>query len=209
MENVIDAIEILIEEDKAEAEKYLIGYLSELDEAGSNDKKLLKMKSSDGETLIDLAISNKMQKFLCLVVEKYTNLAKIQNKYGFTFLHYAAEKGHPNVLNKALDVDPSLAKIQGYHNYTFLHLAAEKGHPNVLIKALETNLEFLILKTREGQTVLDLARETASKKDCKTNFSEFFELVDQMYQKEAQVSVQNTRDLLNERKAQKLGENRS
>ena len=112
MGNVIDAIEILIEEDKAEAEKYLISYLSELDEAGSNDKKLLKMKSSDGETLIDLAISNKMQKFLCLVVEKYTNLAKIQNKYGFTFLHIAAREGLSDVLIKALEIDPSLAKEQ-------------------------------------------------------------------------------------------------
>ncbi len=126
MENVIDAIEILIEEDKAEAEKYLIGYFSELDETGSKDEELLRMKTSDGKTLIDLAISNKMQGLLCLIVEKYTNLAKVQDKDGKTFLHKAVEKGLSDVLIKALEIDPELAKIQDNEGKTFLHYAAEE-----------------------------------------------------------------------------------
>ena len=118
MKNVIDAIEMLIKEDKAEAEKYLINYFSELDEKGSKDEELLKMKSSDGTTLIDLAISNEMQDFLCLIVEKYTNLAKVQDKDGETFLHYAAKKRLSNVLIKALEVDSNLAKLQDKYGWT-------------------------------------------------------------------------------------------
>ena len=66
----------------------------------------------------------------------------------------------------------------------------------------------LTIKSKKGQSVLDLARETSSKKGREADFSEFFKLADPMYQKEVQEEFQNARDLLNERKNQMLGDDR-
>ena len=162
-----------------------------------------------GDTFLHMAANGGFSDVLIKALEIDPELAKIRSKYGGnTFLHYAARNGLSDVLIKALEVDPCIAKIQDYRGYTFLHYAAEEGFANVLIKALDTNPELLTIKTDKRQSVLDLAREMESKKDNKADFSEFFDLVDKMHLKEVPESIKNVRDLLNERKSQKLGEDR-
>ena len=203
-ENIVDEIKMSIEGNSKEAEKYLINYFSELNKEGFNDDELLRMKTSDGATLIDLAISEGLQNFLCFIVKYYTNFAKVQNKEGNTFLHKAARKGFSGVLITALDVDQDFAKVQNKKGETFLHIAAWGGLSDVLIKALEINPELLTIKTRRGgQSVFDCAMGEASKKYC--DFSEFFRLVDQTGKQEVSGDA---KDGLNRRNPQNFGEDR-
>lgn len=159
MENFVDKTKKLIDGDDEEAEKYLINYFSELDAKDSKDEELLKMKSCDGKTLIDLAISNVMTAFLCLVVEKYKNRAREKNIRGETFLHDAAWEGFSDVLIKALEVDPELAREKDEDDRTFLHIAARQGLFEVLIKALEVDPELAKEKNWNGETILHTAAE--------------------------------------------------
>ena len=199
-ENIIDKIKELIEIDKEEAEGYLITYFFDLDKKHLNDKELLKIKSSNGETLIDLAISKKLQYFLCLVIEKYTDFAKIKNKAGDTFLHVAARKGIAVVPIKALEIDPNLAKMQNKEGNTFLHEAT--GYAlGALIDAFDVNPDLFKIRNKRGQTVLDMARLKASRYRCSEEFLEFLKSVDKEESKKIKAD-------LNERKAQKLGEDR-
>ncbi len=159
MKNDVDKLEEIIN-DGVNIEQDLINHFKNY-----KDEELLTMKSSTGKTLVDLAINGKMQDFLCLVVEKYPNLAKVKdNKSGFTFLHNAAINKLENVLVKALDVDPELAKVQNVNDFTFLHFAARHGLENVLIKALDKNPELAKMQNKWGYTFLhDAAGKGLSK----------------------------------------------
>ncbi len=201
-ENIVDEIKMSIKENSAEAEKYLINYFSELNKEGFNDDELLRMKTSDGATLIDLAISEGLQNFLCFIVKYYTNFAKVQNKEGNTFLHKAARKGFSGVLITALDVDQDFAKVQNKKGETFLHEATKGDAVEALIKALEVDPELLTIKTKKGKTVLDMARERKSSFNCDLRFYNFFEL----FNKEENKKIITH---LNERMLLRLGDDRS
>ena len=165
-------------------------------------------RSNEGKTFLHYAAEEDFSDVLIKALEVDSNLAKLQNIYGETFLYVATKKGRSDVLIKALEVDPSFAKVQDEKGKTFLHDAADRGFIGVLSIALKINPELLTIKTKKGQSVLDLARETSSKRGREAAFSEFFKLADPMYQKEVQEKFQNARDLLNERKNLMLGEDR-
>ncbi len=154
MGNIIDEIQKLIKTAE-NAEQTLTDYIK-----GSNDKELLTEESSAGKTLIDIALDEKFENLLCVVLEKFPELAKIQNDYDNTFLHYAADKGLSEVLLKALEVDNpklGLAKIKNDDGNTFLHWAANRGMSDVLLKALEVDPRLAMVKNDYDQTFLHYA----------------------------------------------------
>lgn len=171
MKNDIDRLKEIINKG-ANIEQALIDHFKNF-----KDEILLTMESSNGDTLISLALDNNMEKFLLLVVEKYPNFAKIQNILGFSLLHVAANKGFSDVLIKALEVDPDLAKVQDIRGYTFLHHAADNGLEDVLNKALEIDPKLLLVRDNKGETVLDLAEEEANNEDCPAGFQQRVKLI--------------------------------
>ncbi len=156
MGNIIDEIQKLIKTAE-NAEQTLTDYIK-----GSNDKELLTEESSAGKTLIDIALDEKFENLLCVVLEKFPELAKIQNGNHNTFLHYAADKGLSEVLLKALEVDNpklGLAKIQNGWGKTFLHYAAKVGMSKVLMKALEVDPSLAKIQGNYRDTFLHYAAD--------------------------------------------------
>ncbi len=154
--NIIDKFQMEIGKGNTDIEQTLIDYLK-----SSGDEELLTMMSSTGKTLIVLALDNRFEKFLCMVLEEFPKLATIPDDggYGYTFLHYAAKMyGLSDVLIKALEVNPKkFATIQDKDNNTFLHSAAEKGMEDVLMKALEIDPSLATIQNHKKKTFLHYA----------------------------------------------------
>ncbi len=149
MGNIIDEIQKLIKTEE-NAEQTLIDYIKE-----SNDKELLTKRTSKGKTLIDIALDEEYENFLCAVLEKFPELATTER-----ILFYAANKGMNKVLLKALEVDNlelGLAKVVNKKGNTFLRLAANKGMREVLLKALEVDPSLAKIQNRWDDTFLHLA----------------------------------------------------
>ena len=117
------------------------------------------------------AADNGLSDVLIKALEIDSDLAKVQDKFGETFLHNAADNGLSDVLIKALEINPTLAKVQSDDcGFTFLHKVPLKALPDVLIKALEVDPNLLLIKDNNGKTVLDLVEKEANNKNCPAGF---------------------------------------
>ena len=150
MENIINQFTDLLKSgiDKKEFEEILTSYFS-----STEDKNLLIEKSSKGETLIDLAIKERMQKVLRIVVRRFPELARSQDKNGDTILHYATHYGLTDVLIEALYKEPNLAEIKNKAGLTFIDLASCKEHQYDFSKVFD------VAKEQKQKRVKDLLKK--------------------------------------------------
>lgn len=150
MENIINQFTDLLKSgiDKKEFEEILTSYFS-----STEDKDLLIAKSSKDKTLIDLAIEERMQKFLRIVVRKYPELSRVQDKNGDTILHYATQYGLTDVLIEALYKEPNLAEIKNKAGLTFIDLASCKEHQYDFSKVFD------VAKEQKQKRVKDLLKK--------------------------------------------------
>ena len=136
----------------------LIDYIKSTD-----DEEIFKLYSTNHETLIDLAEKYSFEDFLCTVLDKYPKLAEIQDEYGNTFVHYAAERGLETGCLKALELNSKLAEIQNNKGFTFVHCAANLE--TVCLKALEVP-KLAEIQDIRGNTFVHYAAKRGLEKVC-------------------------------------------
>jgi len=109
---------------------------------------------ADADSLFTAAVGGDLAEVKRLVVDCGAN-PNIQDKDGYTPLHYAAWKGHLKVVELLLEHGAN-PNIQDKDGYTPLHYAAWKGHLKVVELLLEHGANPNIQK-HDGETPLHLA----------------------------------------------------
>ena len=123
-----------------------------------------KTYSTVEPNLLTAFLKKHKQNLLCAILERFPSLAKIQDKFGYTFLFDAAHERLEQVCLKALD-NLEVSKIQNVHGETFLHEAMSQHLTSVGLKALKTP-ELVTLQDKRGNTFLHNAAFNAIKPVC-------------------------------------------
>lgn len=98
-----------------DVEATLLKCLSWIDEDDSPYQPRLNLRSGSGQTMLHLACSLGLQRFVAALLARRSN-PEPRDKSGFTPMHFAALHGHPQIIRRLLlaGADPTVRSLQGY-----------------------------------------------------------------------------------------------
>jgi ankyrin repeat protein len=110
-----------------------------------------------GYTPLDLAVHLDYVAVVQLLLENGANPSMAKD--GLETLHWAAERGHLDILHLLLESEPGFnINIMNYHGFTLLNLAAKQGHVAVASLLLDKGADPNIA-TKDGVTPLHMAAD--------------------------------------------------